>query len=413
MQPKYIVGAIVYAPPGCNSATPNSACPQPGLVDYAGGSSMGSKVTTADSFKDGVKVTASFGSDLGGGGGSFAWSRTTGHTNSANLTKSGSLEVKVPGNGDGVNHDQDMFELLLNPTVTLSTDGANIFWQPGYAGDSVARYEVYVSELRNPATMRPAVASVLKKLGLTAADFKTIRCLDSFAGPGVGNGIRPDFCQMAATTGESSSSGLDIGRFRPTTWILPYEPPVHATDLCPAITATLKNEYASEDAHSSQDEYSVSADMGVGEDKIWKLKLEGSMTWTCGETDTTTQGSTQSAALTLVCPSVGYNGPTLFQVFWDVVYGTFLFMPYDPSTMEITHQGVVIDHQGKPLARTPIDLEYGGHTYHTFTTSSGRYRFIGLKRLINPAVQKGTISVRNLKQQVALRSQTSATLQLP
>lgn len=96
-----------------------------------------------------------------------------------------------------------------------------------------------------------------------------------------------------------------------------------------------------------------------------------------------------------------------------MLYGTFLFMPYDASTMEITQRGVVIDHIGKPLAGAAIDLAYGDRTYHTFTSSTGGYRFIGLKRLSNPAVQNGTISVRNVKRQVALRSQSSNTVQLP
>jgi hypothetical protein len=378
---------------------------------------MGSKVTMADSFKDGLKVTVSFGNEItGGGDASFGWNRTTGDTKSASLTKSGSLEIKVPGNGDGIDHDQDMFELLLNPIITLSTDGGtNIFWQPGYSGDAVARYEVYVSELRNPASMRPAVAQVLAKAGLTAADFKTIRCLDPFAGPGSTGpgGVRPDFCETKATTGQPSAL-LDLNRFRPTTWILPYEPPLHATDLCPSITATLKNEYASDDAKSTQDEYSVSASLQTGAvffDTKWKM--EGSMTWTSGETDTSSQGSTQTAALTLVCPSVGYTGPTIFQVFWDVVYGTFLFMPYDPSTMSVMHSGVVLDRGGKPLAGAPVNFSYNGHTFHTFTTSSGRYRFVGLKQLVNPAVQKGTVSVRNVKRQVALQSPSPITVRLP
>ena len=402
INPKYIVAAVVYAPPGCTSSTPNSPCSQPGLVDYSSGSSMGSKVTMADSFKDGLKVTVSFGNEItGGGDASFGWNRTTGDTKSTNLTKSASLEIKVPANGDGIDHDQDMFELLLNPTITLSTDGGtNIFWQPA---DAVARYEVYVSELRNPASMRPVVARELAKAGLTAADFKTIRCLDPFAGPGSTGpgGIRPDFCELANSTG-SPSPVLDLNRFRPTTWILPYEPPLHASDNCPSITATLKNEYASDDAKSTQDEYSVSASLQTGAVFFnTKWKLEGSMTWTCGETDTSSQGSTQSAALTLVCPSVGYTGPTIFQVFWDVVYGTFLFMPYDPSTMSVMQSGVVLDHNGKPFAGAPVDFAYNGHTFHTFTTSNGRYRFVALKQLINPAVQQGTISVRRASRSTA------------
>jgi len=377
---------------------------------------MGSKVSIANSFKDGVTVTASFGNDITGGGqGSFGWSRTTGDTKSANLTKTGSLEIKVPGNGDGINHDQDMVELLLNPTVTLISDGgSNIFWQPGYGGDAVPRYEVYISELRNPATMRPTVAQELAKFGLTPADYKTIRCLDPFAGPGSTGpgGVRADYCELASTTGEAALS-LDANRFRPTTWILPYEPPLHATDLCPSITATLKNDFSTEDARSTQDEYSISATMDVGVDKIWGVKIQGSMTWTSGETDTSTQSSTQSAVLTLVCPSVGYTGPTLLQVFWDVVYATFLFVPYDPSSMEITHSGVVVDRKGKPVVGTPVDLTYNGRTFHTFTTSTGRYRFISLKQPGLAAVQQGTLSIRNVKRKVALRSANPITVRLP
>ena len=415
VRPKFIVAAIVYAPPGCVSTTPNSPCSQPGLVDYTSGSSMGSKVTIADSFKEGFKITATVGNDITGSSQvSFGWTGTTGDTKSSSLTKSASLEIKVPGNGDGINHDQDLFELLLNPTLKVSTDGTNIFWQPGYSGEAVARYEVYASELRNPATMRPAVAQVLAKAGLTAADFKTIRCLDPFVGPGSTGpgGVRADFCQLVATTG-GASPGLDPNRFRPTTWILPYEPPLHPTDLCPSITATLKNEYADEKAGSTQDEYSVGASADSGKLLPLGLKAENSITWTSGETDTTTKGSTQSASMTLVCPSAGYTGPTLFQVYLDAVYGTFLFVPYDPSTMAIMHSGVVLDPRGKPFAGVPVALEYNGHTFHTFTTSTGRYRFVSSKRTINPAVQKGTITVRQVTQQVTLGTANPITVRLP
>jgi hypothetical protein len=393
MKLKYIVAGIVYAPPGCTSSTPNSACSQPGAVDYSSQSSLGTKITTADSFKNGVKVTVSFGGDVSGGSGSFAWSRTTGDTQSANLTKSGSLEIKVPGNEDGIDHDQDMFILLLNPTVTLTSDGTrNIYWQPGYSGQAVARYEVYVSELRNPAIMRSSVAAVLKALGFTAADYKTIRCLDQFAGPGIGpGGVTPDYCKVVATTG-GPPPGLDLNRFRPTTWILPYEPPLHA--------------------RSTQDEYTVSAEMHAGVKDTFGLKIEGEMTWTNSETDSNSEGSTQSASLTLVCPSIGYTGPTLFQVYWDVLYGTFLFVPFDPTSMEIIQHGTVTDARSKPVAAAPINLEYDGRTYHTFTTAGGTYRFIGLKSLLNASLHSGIINVRDKQVDVQIGSQSASAIQL-
>jgi len=412
-KPKFVVGGLVYAPPGCTSSSPGSACSQPGAVDYSGASSLGTKVTIADSFKNGVKVTANFGSETGGGGGSFAWSRTTSDTQSANLTKSGSLEIKVLGNQDGLNHDQDMFILLLNPTVTLSSDGSkNIYWQPSYSGDAAARYEVYVSELRNPATMRPAVAAVLKAHGFTDADYKTIRCLDQFAGPGISGpgGVRPDYCEVSAVT--DPPPGLDPNRFQPTTWILPYEPPLHASDLCPIITVSLKNEYAGEYAASTQDQYDVTADMSVGVKDVWGVKIEGQMTWTSGETDSNSTGSTQSASLTLVCPSVGYTGPTLFQVYWDVLYGTFLLIPYDSSSMEIIQHGTVTDAAGKPVKAEPINFEFGGRTYHTFTTAQGTYSFIALKQLLNPNLRNGNIVVRDKKLEVGVGSQTGSEIRL-
>ena len=97
VNPKYIVAAVVYAPPGCTSPTPNSACSQPGSVDYTSGSSMGSKVTMADSFKDGLKVTVSFGNEItGGGDASFGWNRTTGDTRSPVSRSPAALKSRCP-----------------------------------------------------------------------------------------------------------------------------------------------------------------------------------------------------------------------------------------------------------------------------------------------------------------------------
>ena len=42
------------------------------------------------------------------------------------VTKSASLDVKIAGNEDGIDHGQDIFILALNPTVTLREQNANI-----------------------------------------------------------------------------------------------------------------------------------------------------------------------------------------------------------------------------------------------------------------------------------------------
>ena len=396
IQPKYIVGGLVYAPPGCTNPTAGSACSQPGSVDYSGSSSLGTKITTANSFKNGLKVTASLrDSDVIGSSDSFAWSRTTtGDSHSANLTKSSGLEIKAFGNKDGIDHDQDMFILLLNPTVTLSSDGAqNIY------GNPVTR------ETPQPATrcMSPSCA-ILRRCALMSplccrhTDSRLLTTRHSVPGPvqwarRYGTiGTQADFCQVSASTG-APSPGLDLNRFRPTTWILPYEPPLHASDLCPTVTATLKNDFASEDASSTEDDYTVSADMHAGVKDTFGLKMEGEMTWTNSETDANSRGSTQSASLTLVCPSVGYTGPTLFQVYWDVMYGTFLLIPFDLASMEIIQHGTVTDAHGKPVGGKSVELEYGGRNYHTFTTTVGTYRFATLKGLLRPNLRPGAVTL--------------------
>jgi hypothetical protein len=137
-----------------------------------------------------------------------------------------------------------------------------------------------------------------------------------------------------------------------------------------------------------------------------------SLTWTSSETDSNSQGSTQSASLTLVCPSVAYTGPTLFQVYWDVLYGTFLLMPFDPASMETIQHGVVADARDKAVTAEPIDFEYGGRTYHTFTTATRAYRFIALKRLLNANLQNGTIVVRNKKLEVQVGPQSASAIRL-
>lgn len=411
LHPKYVIGALIYAPPGCNSRTPGAACSQPGLVDYSSSSSMGTKVNIAQSFKYGLKATLSTGSPVTGAQASFEWSSTQGDSNSASLTKTESLEIKDPGNGDGIDHDQDMFELFLNPTLTLSMDTQrNIYWQPGWTTVGPVRLEVYVSELRNPATMRPQVAATLQGLGFTAADYKTIRCMDPFAGPGASGagGAVPDYCQTPTASAGSSGVGIDTNRFRPTTWILPYEAPQKATDLCPSTAPTIKNDYANENATSTQDTYTVTTDVSAGV-PAFGLKLEGSLSWTTGATYTTTQGSTQSASLTLVCPSVSFNGPPDVWVWVDQIFGTFVFVPYNPVTMQIAQQGTVTGSNGKPALGESVTLKYGGHTYHTFTSARGAYRFIRLKA---GGTQKGVLTVHGQTQNVTVGSQKASAIRL-
>jgi len=61
------------------------------------------------------------------------------------------------------------------------------------------------------------------------------------------------------------------------------------------------------------------------------LKVAGTMTWTNQQSSTiaNTSTATQIASFTLgsPCASCAYTGPTVFEVYEDNVFGTFMFNP--------------------------------------------------------------------------------------
>ena len=415
LHPRYVIAALVYAPPGCAGATPTTKCQQTGLVDYSSGSSMGTKLGIGNSFKASTQVTLGVGTDTEGASVGFGYTYTSGDTKAATLTKSATYEVKDPGpNVDGIDHDQDMFIILVNPTVTVSQESnGGVNWTPGFAGGGAAPQNIWVSELRNLATMNPAKAKYLQQLGFTAEDFKTIRCMDPFAGPGVRNGpggAMPDPCQELVATSNSTAVGIDTNRFHPTTDIVQYDaPPTNAG--CPNEIYTLKNDYQTEDASSTQEDYTVTAQAQAGAPLIGSIKTNNSLTWTTSNTDTTTKDSTQSLSYTAACPSSNYTGPLDFTVYIDQLYGTFAFVPFDATTQELIQQGTVT-HGGKPAAGQLVTLQFGGRTYRTFTSARGSYVFTRFK---NPPLNgrpKGTLTVGKHKQSVSIGAQSTSTIQI-
>lgn len=415
LSPRYVIAALVYAPPGCAGATPSTKCQQTGLVDYVSGSSMGTKLGIANSFKAATQVTVSTGSPIEGAQLSFGYTYTTGDSTTTTLTKSATYEVKDPGpNEDGIDHDQDMFIILINPTVMVSQQSnGNINWTPGFSGSGAAPQNIWVSELRNPATMNPDKAKLLQQLGFTAADFKAIRCMDPFAGPGVINGpggSRPDPCQVTATQNNATAVGLDTNRYHATTDVAQYDtPPPNAG--CPNEIYTLKNDYLTENDNSTQQDYSVSAQVQAGAPAIANFKAKNTLTWTTSNTQATSNDSSQSMSYTAACPSNNYTGALDFTVYVDQLYGTFAFVPFDAATMEVIHQGTVT-RGGKPAAGELVTLQYGGHTYRTYTSARGNYRFTRMKQPPLKGQPKGTLVAGKHKQTVSIKVNSTSAIQL-
>jgi hypothetical protein len=93
----------------------------------------------------------------------------------------------------------------------------------------------------------------------------------------------------------------------------------------------------------------------------------------------------------------------MVQVYWDSLFGPFLFIPYDLSANATTQRGTVTTASGKPLPGQVVELILNGKTYRTVTASDGSYRFGALPGQTTTP-QTGRIVVQNVEQPVALRS---------
>ncbi|MGH9591047.1 MAG: hypothetical protein ACRD25_11675, partial [Terracidiphilus sp.] len=382
LTPKYLVLAVAYAPPGCTIGSTSQCATSNGssVVDYGSSSSNGTKITTKDSFQLGLTISYDNSSILPGigGGGSYGFQSTTSDSTAVTATKGKSFDWKVPGNGDGIDHGQDQFLLLLHPQVTLEKDSPNkILW---YVKDGGALYEVYASELRNPASMRPSTKAVLQEAELTTDDYQQILDQDPFGGKVAVSGGRPGPAGSVTavssgtfTTGQPAGPALDPGRFWYTGFSFPYEPPLASAQCnnglcnCSAITGSITNDKVSDTAHEVDGQTTVDLYGDAGVPKVWQMKIDTKMVWTSSSTtDNITEGK-QTATATVTCPSTKYTGPQGLQLWYDERYGSFLFIPYDPGAIPMIHKGQVLDSASHAVSGQLVTMSYAGKTYRTYT----------------------------------------------
>jgi len=363
IRPKYYLLSILYAPPGANGGKSGS------VVDYATGSSTGTTTSTTSSFKKGTNVEANGGLNIGivklGASTSFSTSSVTTDKESETITKGQTFDIKMQGPGaDGINHDHDMFVLMLNPLLGVAIyPGNHVQWTMGINGPVMIIQSVYVGWLKDPGSMPVGVKQQLDAAGLTASDYTQILAANPFAQGG---------------------TSIDPNRFLPTTQSFPYEPPYTASD--PVFTASIvaQNSVNVSSNHAVQHQYSVSASVSAGIASFLSLKAAGSMEWTNTNEHGTSSTSSQSAMATVGGPAFGYAGPTDVIVYWDTLYSSFMFaFPSAPAAAT----GVLTNFAGKIIANKEITLTVGGKKFKTFTNQRGQYRFY------NAPAGSGSLSV--------------------
>ncbi len=113
-------------------------------------------------------------------------------------------------------------------------------------------------------------------------------------------------------------------------------------------------------------------------------KVGQTFTWTNSSTQENTADSTQKASFKLACPA-NSQAHDWIGVYWDVAYGTFMFMPMDLSQLGIPiYGGHLANSSGIAMPRTPVQLVVNGKTLRTATDKNGNYKFF-LPRSTSPA----------------------------
>lgn len=382
--PSYVVVGLVYSPPGCTGCASNSSA-----VDYTNSDTVGTTISTENSFNQDYSLSVGTSGILGGGSveitGDYSTTNTT--SNSQTISQTQQYGIKATGNQDGINHDQDTFIILLNPSVSVysgqsfhpSASGActpTIEWRTGLDGASAQPYKLTVQDLRNFTALAPNVAATLTAHGITQADFDTIRALDPFA---------------------DGNTSIDPGRYVQTTYTFPYEPANTSQQCnssgvctCMAMSSTkIQNELTSS-ATATKTSYSVglkeSATFGQKNLLSATVTATQKFSWTTTASQANTTSSTKSATVSVPCPSPNWKAPedfTQINVYWDTWYGSFMFAPMmvveNAVGAKTFTSGNVVDSLGHPIAHEPIDVTAGGTTYHTFTNGQGEFAVYGIK----------------------------------
>lgn len=344
--PKFLVLSVIYAPPGMLS-----------FVDYGTSTELGTTSSISDSFSvaNSVSVSLTAGTTTIGASRSFTQEQDTNST--VSVKKSSSFDEIAPGplsSADGINHDFDKFILWLNPVVNVSPGPTGGVTWAGFSNDprdpvkDMDRAEVFVSELKNPATLPPGVADQLARSwagpnqGLNATDFATILKTDPFA---------------------NGPAAIDPTRFQPVGGgSFSYRPPPVGGQPGTQMFS-LGYSATNSQTQTATDTLSISFTEGDGASFLeGMLKEENkqtrTLTWVHKVATSSSTTTNQSAKFSLTGPGVGYQGQTVVQAYQDVVYGTFMFAFVDLPTFTFA---------AAPASQT---VSAGASTTYSLTTGS-------------------------------------------
>jgi hypothetical protein len=358
INPKYLILAWTYAPPGSKSTVTNN-----------NSTMIGSSTATNDSFSnqvsESVTLSGTTGSVIGqldgvevSGTESTSYTDEQDSSSSISINQTKTFITTVPGpNNDafGVNHDYDVVWLWLNPIADFTvfpSQPANVIWT-GYHYDlaDLPQMDVFGVEMGwlngHFGTIPPDIQHVLDRTwaagqawpagngpGLTGpgpgSDFDNIIKANPFSDP-----------NYVVTVDPTSTAGTTTdGRFT-----LTANQPINYTPPGPGGNPTTQGysaNYVQTDTKGKGAKYTFQQGFAT-EEKFkgslflqfltFDLKQSDTLTWThqFSQNMTHSAGNTVSFSVTGPSATANYSGPNEFLVFQDNIFGTFMFYPVNQA----------------------------------------------------------------------------------
>jgi hypothetical protein len=457
--PSFYVSTLIYTPPGCTPSPTGYKCDSGSSVVYTSGSSAGSTTSIEKSIGTSEELTATLSTEVKppdppggpsstnsfGVSGGVSQTSTTG--SSVTILHAISDQMTWPKSGpagpDGINHDYDLFFILLNPAVAMTgwhdpINGQNhVQWSLGTKNSAPARIQhVQVSHLRcalagigprpgatgngggnydptgscsaNPFLQMPgpeADASAPNGWlpGLTYDDYKQILAQDLFWNASPNHPV-------VIPTSRFVAQGQDYT----------YEQAIGPTGTsCVGDSHAIMISYSATDTSTTQTQYSASMTMSVGFPiGVAKLDLKSttSFTWSNKTTNSLTNANNQSATGTVLCSSANWPGPNYITAYYDTVYGTILFALDDGSGEVDLLRGTITDVDGDRVPHEPLKLVVGNKTYQTFSRNNGSFLFHLPVGQASAGATTGTLFVGStgaISKSVSVGASATATAAIP
>lgn len=321
--PAALLLTVLYAAPGNASS-----------VAFSTSDSEGTTTSSSNSFAQGTTLsfTAS-GGFLGEGasvGVSFGISGSSQDTSSFQTTATSTEGIGIKSSADKVDHTQDQFYLLLNPSLTVNQTGfSSATYTVGtFNGEFPDIINVSAAELMNPALISAA------KLGSQHVGDQVLPGLSSLCAQPA-QCTASDFAQFLAqdplVSSDTTLAPADTNRFVQVDRRTLEGPDFAGQDQTPNTFQESDSTVVST-GHSESQSYNVGLSIGgkagIG---VFTIQTEAkqTFTWTDSTSKTTTSGSSTQETVSFSTSTVGCEESV--DIYTDLMYHTFAYVIAHPS----------------------------------------------------------------------------------